>query len=294
MFWGLLLSFSLVFCDNSKASFAENGGTNQDSKKKKSGKKDKEATSSEVSIIEKWEMPAILKEISGIAYVGKNRFACVQDESGIVFIYNTATGKIERQVTFGASGDYEGIAVVGQTAYVVRSNGTIYEVDNINISSPNIKEYKTALTAKNDVEGLTYDAPNNRLLLAIKGAETNTTDYKGIYAFDLKSKKLSTTPVIKLNLSDPMLQNSKSKKTTNNLQPSDIDINPVTKEIYLTESANSHLYILNTDGTIKGRYTLSKADFSQPEGITFSPSGELFISNEGKDESGNILQVQVQ
>ena len=74
-----------------------------------------------------------------------------------------------------------------------------------------------------------------------------------------------------------MLQNSKSKKPTNNLQPSDIDINPVTKEIYVTESANSHLYILNTNGTIKESYTLSKADFSQPEGITFSPSGELFI-----------------
>ena len=293
IFWSLLLSFTLTCCDNSNAGNTEQADAKQTSKKNKSGKKDKEATSLAVSIIEKWEMPAILKEISGIAYLDKNRFACVQDESGIIFIYNNATGKIEKQVTFGASGDYEGIAMVGTTAYVVRSNGTIYEVDNINISSPNIKEHKTPLTAKNDVEGLAYDAPNNRLLLAIKGAETSSADYKGIYAFDLKSKKLSTTPAIKLNLSDPMLPSKKSKKPANNLQPSDIDINPVTKEIYLTESANSNLYILNADGSIKERYTLSKADFSQPEGITFSPSGELFISNEGKDESGNILQVRV-
>jgi len=294
IFWSLLLVFPLTCCDNSKAGSAEQAETQQDAKKNKSGKKQNEGTSSQVKIIEKWDMPGILREISGIAYLGKDQFACVQDESGVIFIYNTATAKIDRQVTFGATGDYEGIALAGRTAYVLRSNGKLFEVNDIDTRSPKIKEYSTALTAKNDVEGLTYDARNNRLLLAIKGAETNTTDYKGIYAFDLKSKQLSTEPVIKLNLSDPMLQNKKSKKTSNNLQPSDIDINPATGEIYLTESANSNLYILNTDGSIKERFNLSKKDFSQPEGITFSPSGELFISNEGKKDSGNILQVRVE
>ncbi|PIQ20004.1 MAG: hypothetical protein COW65_17500 [Cytophagales bacterium CG18_big_fil_WC_8_21_14_2_50_42_9] len=295
LFWSLLLSLSLTCCDNSKAGNAEQDNSKKESKKNKSGKKGKaDTTAPEVTIIEKWEMPGILREISGIAYLGKNQFACVQDESGVIFIYNTATKKIDRQITFGATGDYEGIALVGRTAYVLRSNGKIFEVNNIDTQSPKIKEYDTPLTSKNDVEGLTYDAKNNRLLLAIKGAETNTTDYKGIYAFNLKTKQLSAQPVLKLSLSDPMLQESKSKKPENSLQPSDIAVNPQTGEIYLTESANAHLLILNADGSIKERYALGKDDFSQPEGITFSPSGDVFISNEGKKEKGNILQVSIQ
>ena len=37
-------------------------------------------------IIRKWEMPEDLNEISGIAYLSKDRVACVQDEEGILFI----------------------------------------------------------------------------------------------------------------------------------------------------------------------------------------------------------------
>ena len=292
IFWSLLLSFTLFFCDNSQANFADNGDSKKESKKNKSGK-NKEAVSTDVSIVEKWDMPEILQEVSGIAYLGENRFACVQDESGVVFVYNTATNEIDNQVTFGAAGDYEGIAVVGRTAYVVRSNGKIYEVDNIDSRTPKIQEHSTPLTIKNDVEGLTYDARNNRLLVAIKGEDTNLTGSKGIYAFDLKTKKLLTEPVYKISLSDSLLQNGKGKNPSNNLQPSDISVHPVTGEIYVAESANSHLLILNTDGTIKTRYNLSKTDFSQPEGITFSPKGDLFISNEGRKASGNILQVRI-
>jgi len=287
--WSLLLSFSLVFCDNSKASYAEQA----DAKKDKSGKKNKQNASSEVKIIDKWELPGILREVSGIAYLGKDQFACVQDESGVVFIYNTATNKIDNQITFGATGDYEGIALVGRTAYVLRSNGKIYEVNNIDTQTPKIKEYSTALTAKNDVEGITYDARHNRLLLAIKGAETDASNFKGVYAFDLKTKELSTAPVIKIDLTDPLLPIKKGKKPTNNLQPSEIGINPATQEIYLTEAANPQLFILNADGTIKARYKLNKDNFSQPEGLTFTPSGELYIANEGKEENGNILRVQI-
>ena len=290
--WSLLFSCFLLSCENAKGNFPDDGKEKKEQKKK--GKKIEETASAAIAVIKKWDLPEILSEVSGIAYLGNNQIACVQDEAGVIFIYDTAANKIDRTITFGTAGDYEGIAVVGQTAYVMRSDGKIYEVDNINsTSSPKVKEYQTALTADNNVEGLTYDQKYNRLLLAIKGAEANAQNYKGVYAFDLNTKKMAAEPLFKINLTDPSLQNNKAKKLNSALQPSEIAVHPENGNIYLTEATNPQLFVLNPEGKILTRHKLSRSLFSQPEGITFSPAGDLFISNEGKKGNGNILQVQV-
>jgi DNA-binding beta-propeller fold protein YncE len=292
----LLLTFFLFFCDATRADQTGQQKYKAEDKKdkdKKGKNKKAEAASPDITVVKKWNLPTILQEISALTYMGDNRFACVQDESGVIFIFNTATNKIERQVSFGATGDYEGLALVGKTAYVARSDGKIFEVNNIDTSSPKVQTYITPLTAAHDVEGLTYDAGGNRLLLAIKGAETGQKDYKGIYAFDLKTKKLAAAPAIKLNLADPALPQGSGKNLQKALQPSEIAVHPSTGDIYLTEATNPQLLVLSPKGVIRSRYKLSNQTFSQPEGIAFGPAGELYISNEGKKASGNIVQVNI-
>jgi hypothetical protein len=61
--------------------------------------------------------------------------------------------------------------VVGETIWVLRADGKLFEVSNMNAAKPSVKEYSTQLTTKQDPEGLCYDKKNNRLLIAIKGAE---------------------------------------------------------------------------------------------------------------------------
>ncbi|WP_205499665.1 SdiA-regulated domain-containing protein [Rufibacter psychrotolerans] len=288
MLSSLLFSFMVLGCDSNSAH-----GMADDKPKKSKKSKTVEAASAAVQVQQKWEVPEILREVSGIAYLGNGQFACVQDEAGVIFVYNTATQKIDRQVTFGAAGDYEGIALAGTTAYVVRSDGRLFEITNWQTEAFKVKDYETPLTEAHNVEGLAYDAQNQRLLLAIKGEETTGGDYKGVYAFDLAAKKLSAAPIFKLNLKDPQLSQARQKKASKVWQPSEIALHPVTGEIYLTEGANPQLFILNPDGSIKVRHKLSEATFYKPEGIAFSPSGDLFISNEGKKQPGNILQVRL-
>lgn len=291
---GLILSFTLVFCGANVADQSGLSPFKDGAKRDKKGNKNKgEAPSTAIEVMQQWQLPGILQEVSGIAYLGDNRFACIQDEAGVIFIYHTGTGKIERQVAFGASGDYEGLALVDKTAYVVRSDGKLFEVDHVDSASPRIKSYVTPLTAANNVEGITYDARHNRLLLAIKGAETGRKAYKGIYAFDLKTKKLLPAPVLKLNLQDPLLAPVRGKDLQKALQPSEIAVNPATGTIFLTEAANPQLLELKADGTIKARYKLSAQTFSQPEGIAFGPGGTLYLANEGRSGGGNILQVRI-
>jgi uncharacterized protein YjiK len=292
--WSLVLSVFLLSCEPVRGEYADNGKNKKEQKKNKiANAGNAETASAAITIVQKWELPDILLEISGISFIGNDQFASVQDEAGVIFIYNTKENKIDRTVTFGAAGDYEGIAMVGRVAYVVRSDGNIFEVNNIDTSSPKIQEFDTPLTAANNVEGITYDAKNNRLLLAIKGAETSAKDYKGIYAFDLKTKKLAAEPIFKLSLTDPALPAQKSKKPGSALQPSELAVHPVTGHIYLTEAVNPQLFVLDTTGKIITRYKLDSQVFTQPEGLTFSPAGDLYISNEGKKSKGNILNVRI-
>ena len=266
-------------------------------KKDKKGKKDKdeekeEKGPSDVVIINKWDTPPELLEISGIAWLSNDRFACVQDELGSIFIYNTSTQKIEKQIPFSGAGDYEGVTLAGNTAYVLRADGKIYEVENINAAKPAVKEYTTHLTVKQDVEGLTYDKNNNRLLAAIKGDDPSGQSYKGIYAFDLKTKKMAQEPVYKIDLDHQVFAGTKGKKKNKILEPSEIAVHPTSGEIYISD-ADGKLLVMDNNGSIKNLYKMTDDAFTQAEGLSFSPDGKLYISNEGKKDAGNILEVQL-
>ena len=257
------------------------------------GKNNGNGSVTAITIVKKWDMPKYLAEISGLSYIDGQRFACVQDELGKIFIYNTTSSSVENEISFGTAGDYEELAVVGETIWVLRADGKLFEVRNMNAAKPSVKEYSTQLTTKQDPEGLCYDKKNNRLLIAIKGAEPGTENYKGIYAFDLSSKKMDQQPVFKIDLQNKVFGNGSDKKKRNTINPSGISIHPVSSDLYVIDGRNPQLLIIDAGGNIKKLYTLNSKEFAQPEGITFNSAGDLFIANEGTKQPGNIVQVKI-
>ena len=252
-------------------------------------KKQQQNIGSDVTIKQKWELPAILIEVSGIAYIDGQRFACVQDEAGTIFIYNTATATIEKEIVFTGPGDFEGIALNGNTAYIVRSDGVIFEVDML---TKKTTQHATFLTADNNVETLFYDAANKRLLMAGKEPDA-IPSFKNIYAFNTVSKTLAKEPVVKIDLAHKALATpGNSKKKKKNFMPSAIAVHPQSNDIYILDGPKSRLLVTGTDGAVKNVYELGN-EFYKPEGISFSPAGDLYISNEGKKIPGNILEVNI-
>jgi len=261
---------------------------------KKDKNKEEQTVTAGITITKKWEMPKELTEISALSYIDEQRFACVQDELGTIFIYNIASSRVEKEISFGGVGDYEGLAVVNEDIWVLRADGKLFEVSNLNAAKPAVQEHNTHLTIKQDSEGLCYDKKNNRLLIAIKGAELDADDYKGIYAFDLGSKKMEQQPVFKIDLMDNVFENNGSgKKKKGALNPSGISIHPLNGDMYITDGRNSKLLITDAGGSIKKLLQLNINEFAQPEGIAFNKAGELFISNEGTKQPGNILRVRI-
>jgi uncharacterized protein YjiK len=253
-------------------------------------KSNKDNSSNNVLILQKWELPNDLKEVSGIAYLDDQRFACIQDEEGTIFIFNTASKKTEKEIAFAGAGDFEDIAVNGNIAYIVRADGRIYEVD-MKAEKNSVKEYTTSLTVEHNVEGLCYDRNNNRLLLAIKDDDPSNPGYKGIYAFDLSKKLFVEEPVFKINIDDKDTEKNQKKKKKS-VMPSALAIHPASSEIFITDGPKAQLLVLDKAGKTKTQIQLGK-EFSQPEGITFSPDGDIFISNEGSKQPGNILKVEL-
>ena len=244
-------------------------------------------------VVNKWELPEILEEVSGISWLGNNKVACIQDEDGIIFIYDLKKNSIEREINFGDDGDYEAIASYKDDAYVMRSDGTLFVVNNFQSKKPTVKEFDTPLYKKNNIEGLALDLTKDRLLLAAKDRNPYNDSYKAIYGYSLKTHKLDSAALFDINLKDKIFKDHREKKLYNTFRPSEVAINPLTGEFYILEGVNPKLLILDKNGTPKKIHYLDPDEFNQPEGITFSPSGTLYISNEGRKDDANILEVEL-
>jgi uncharacterized protein YjiK len=73
-------------------------------------------------------------------------------------------------------------------------------------------------------------------------------------------------------------------------KPSAAAINPVTDELFIISSVNKLLVIADRKGNPKQTYPINAGLFKQPEGITFTPEGDLIISNESADRGvANLL-----
>ncbi|MEP2280298.1 SdiA-regulated domain-containing protein [Maribacter sp.] len=242
----------------------------------------------------RWELPKELREVSGISWMNENQIAAIQDEDGIIFIYDLKKKKVINEIEFGNAGDYEGLAIKGDNAYALESDGTITVIKNFQNPDRKVTTYKTKFSEKNNMESLWLDLPANQLLVIPKDRDIDSDNMKGVYAFSLDDYKLAYKPVLQLDMEDEVLKNFREKKVYKNFRPSDIAIHPKTKEIYMLEGSKPKLLILDENGVAKKGYSLDKKIFPQPEGITFSPQGDLYISSEGKnDGKGTITKLKL-
>lgn len=259
-----------------------------------------------------YKLPEYLEEISGVSYYKEDKIACVQDEKANIYILNLEKEKIVSKDNFGGDADFEDIAIVGKTAFVLRNNGEIYKIENFRNKDRKVKKYKTPLSRKNDTEGLAFDLVTNSLFIACKGSpsiekENIYRGYKAIYRFDLEEKKLNKTPHFLIDLKkidtykDYSFFTKFSIKIAKRLHliadeisfnPSGIAIHPFYDEIYIISNIEKMLMVLDRNGKVLDLQDLDGKIFRQPEGICFSPYGDLFISNEGQGGKGYILKFK--
>ncbi len=241
-------------------------------------------------------LPKVLHEISGITMLSDSSIACVQDEQGIVFIYDTKQAKLIREIPFHTKGDYEGIAQMGNSLFVLRSDGILFEIQHYQSAQFNIVMHATGIAAK-DNEGLCADIVHNRLLIASKskpGKDSIYKDRRFIHGYDPGSKELASQPVWIFDVSalQKWVASTNSPDTSEpaiKFRPSAIALHPVTGQLYLLSAQDHLLCIFDKQGKPEQFISLDSKIFTQPEGITFFKNGDLLIANEGKQAQPTLV-----
>ena len=217
----------------------------------------------------------------------------MSEEIGAIFIFDLESKEIEKQIPFGPPGDYEGLVLVRNTAYVACSDGRILEIVNfLQADTPKVIEYGTHLTVNEHVNGVCYDRKNRRLLVAIR--DDVNENFKGIYSFNLVNKRMSVKPAIRVDLRHRVFESQQTKKLQTIFQPSDLDISPVTGQLYIIDGTRGQLLRMRLSESIRDLVQLDKNEVFQPEGITFTPSGEIYFASKGiREEPGMLLRVRI-
>lgn len=248
-------------------------------------------------------LPESLKEISGLSLDASQQYlVAIQDEDGLIFYLDRQSGAVIRQFEFWKEGDYEGVEVVGDQVFVVKSTGTIYQVSQPGAANQQVEKINQFLSADNDVEGLAYDPQSGRLLLACKeqpGESFASEEVKAIYSYNIQQQLLEPLPMILLRRSAVIQYLSFCKPGPNHAKiceifdagkddfefsPSAIAIHPLTGHVYVTSSQGKLLIVMSRQGDILHIDKLPKKVHRQPEGLCFDAAGNLYISNEEKKD----------
>lgn len=238
---------------------------------------------------EKMELGKHLHEISGMAYIpGKDLILTENDEKGDIYSidFKNKNDKVDKE-KFGSKGDYEDIVYTDTAIYILVSTGSVVKIDTRD-SSFNSKEFVLP-GEKNEFEALYFDREGKSIIMLCKEcAHEKKTDVRVAYRFDLATETFDPAPVYTIDLKEiqKMLNDDKAE-----FKPSAAGISPVNGKLYIVASVGKLLVVADKNtGKPEQVFRLNPVMYNQPEGITFAPNGDLYISNEGGEGIATILK----
>jgi len=220
-------------------------------------------------------LPKEISQISGIAYSKDNSVYAIDDDHGTLYQIPLTTNPDVKTWHFGKPNDYEDIVLAGNTFYVLASKGAI-------VSFPAafpIKEVQNAelpLKGNNEFEILYHDPERGQLVMVCKDCKEDKHETTA-FGFNLANHTFEKKPAYVLQRKD--IEKVLGDKIAR-FKPSAATIHPLTGELYIVSSINKLIVVLNKSHQVVAVYPLNDKLFKQPEGIAFTPSGDMIISNE--------------
>jgi len=122
--------------------------------------------------IAEWPLPRVLAEISGLALTADGRLLAHNDEVARIFEIDFRRGAIVKSFGVGRPllrGDFEGIAVAGDSIYLLASNGRVVAFrEGKNAEEVEYRIRDPGLSPECEFEGIAFEPAANSLVLACK------------------------------------------------------------------------------------------------------------------------------
>ncbi|RYY85323.1 MAG: hypothetical protein EOO15_17335 [Chitinophagaceae bacterium] len=246
-----------------------------------------------------------LSEISGIFFQrGSNSLLAIADDKKHVYRVFT-DGTIDDYFTeeFAPSADYEDVALIDSTVYVLGSDGTLFitrrvdtglQTSTVRLDVPLPAEVERDENGQPkegtvDFETLYYDSSANGLILLSKNIKgENKAGIRSAWRFNLATQRFDPKPFYTIRQKDvaDVLKDGKAE-----FKPSAAAFNPISKKLYILSSAGHLLVVTNGRDSVEEVFRLNPSFYPQAEGIAFADNGDLYISNEAKLGKATLLRI---
>jgi uncharacterized protein YjiK len=229
-----------------------------------------------------WRLKPRLREISGLAMSPDQRLFAVDDERARIYEIDYAEGRINKVFDIGRPalrGDFEGLAIVGTTFYLMTSNGRIIVAeegaDGEHVAS---ESFDTGLAKQCEFEGLAVDPQSAGLLLLCKNVLGKADiDSLSIFAWDIQQRRVDESQRIVL----PM-DAIRARLGIDRLRPSGLAVHPRQPVMVIVAARERALVELDFTGELRNAIILpNRKAHPQAEGIEFGVDQQLIIADEG-------------
>jgi uncharacterized protein YjiK len=228
--------------------------------------------------VAQWIMPPELREISGLALTSRGTVLTHDDNVGRVYEIDPKTGILLKGFSLadGVRGDFEAITIAGSDVYLLRSNGKIYKFkEGADASQVPYAFYDTGLGKECEFESMAFEPDSSRLVLVCKKIlQKGEPKELLIYRVPLPLGDRSAITALRVPIKDVIGSNN-----WKNFHPSDVNIDPVTKNYVIIASHEKGLIVVTPDGDVL-RSEPIPGEHRQPEGVAITADSLLLVSDE--------------
>jgi uncharacterized protein YjiK len=239
-------------------------------------------TGGSVAPIARWHLPQYLQEISGLALTRDGRLLTHADQRAKVFEIDYRRGLVVKDFSVGnpaAHGDFEAITTVGDSVFLLASDGVIYR--SIEAGKNRSVQYTMTDTGLGNIcefEGMTYDPAGKVMLLACKRAfDKSLKDSLVIFRWSLSDEKANAKPS---HLAVPLSRIIGSHEW-DGFRASDITIDPFNGNYVLIASRERAIIEITPAGDVVFSASLPPGH-EQAEGLAITRDSVLLISDEAR------------
>ena len=231
--------------------------------------------------LQQWRLPGRLREISALALTDDERLLAVDDEQAVVYELDFVEGGLRKAFALGdptLRQDLEGIAVIGDTVYLLTSDAQLYIApEGRDGDRVPFRHVDTGLGSQCEFEGLAADTAGGRLLLLCKELRRKADiDTLTIFVWRIDEESIAPDEAIRLPV-----ERIEEALDEDELHPSGIAIDRESGHLVLVAARERALIELDPDGGfLAARQLRSAKRHPQAEGIELTADGRLILADE--------------